>query len=366
MSATEPTAPAPIPGTTTLDASTDSTIDLLLRAAIGPVGSAYYLPILARFAQADRASPSWNWAACLCTFNWMLFRGLWWPALVYACVAGGAALLVLAAGHLLTPFPASAAWSLWAGLATLLLLAPGFFGNAWLHAAYRRRIADALSRSPSLQLACDRLARQASSRPRLLWIVGANTVAAVLAAVVWLELPQAGVRPRVSGKVETAVAAAPPVFTASAPASPAAADAPGPPASAAVAPAAPASGPERADAAAQTAAAPPEAAVSGPVAVAAPAAAAAAGPVRTAPRSPVPIPAGAYAINVGLFAQDGNARRAHARLLAAGLPAFTQELQTGKGRRTRVRVGPYATRAQADAAAQEIRALGLEALVFRR
>ena len=73
-----------------------------------------------------------------------------------------------------------------------------------------------------------------------------------------------------------------------------------------------------------------------------------------------------YYINVGLFADEANARKAQARLLNEGLPAFRQELEQAAGRRIRVRVGPYATRAQADAAAASIRAMALEAVVFRQ
>ena len=69
---------------------------------------------------------------------------------------------------------------------------------------------------------------------------------------------------------------------------------------------------------------------------------------------------------MGLFAQDSNAQRAHAKLLAAGLAAFTQELDTPGGKRARVRVGPFNNRAQADDAAAKIRALELEAIVFRQ
>lgn len=73
-----------------------------------------------------------------------------------------------------------------------------------------------------------------------------------------------------------------------------------------------------------------------------------------------------YYINVGLFADEANARKAQARLLNEGLPAFRQELNNSKSRRIRVRVGPYESRAQADTAAQAIRALELEAVVFRQ
>ncbi len=77
------------------------------------------------------------------------------------------------------------------------------------------------------------------------------------------------------------------------------------------------------------------------------------------------VPDGNYLINVGLFAQGDNARRAFERLRAAGLPATTQELQRGNNSLTRVRVGPFASRGQADAAAEQIRALQLDAVVIR-
>jgi len=73
-----------------------------------------------------------------------------------------------------------------------------------------------------------------------------------------------------------------------------------------------------------------------------------------------------YSINVGLFAIAANADSAHAKLLAAGLSnAFTQKLKTPQGERIRVRVGPFDTQSEADAAAQKIQALQLDAVVFQ-
>ena len=73
-----------------------------------------------------------------------------------------------------------------------------------------------------------------------------------------------------------------------------------------------------------------------------------------------------FYINVGLFADESNARKAQSRLLNEGLPAFRQTLDGAKGTRVRVRVGPYASRSQAEAAAATVQALGLEAVVFRK
>lgn len=73
-----------------------------------------------------------------------------------------------------------------------------------------------------------------------------------------------------------------------------------------------------------------------------------------------------FYINVGLFADESNARKAQSRLLNEGLPAFRQTLDGAKGTRVRVRVGPYASRSQAEAAAAIVKTLGLEAVVFRK
>ncbi len=72
-----------------------------------------------------------------------------------------------------------------------------------------------------------------------------------------------------------------------------------------------------------------------------------------------------YYVNAGLFAVPANGRKAYDKLERAGLPVFTEVLNTSKGQRTRVRVGPYPTKAKADAAAKKVRALKLDANVFK-
>lgn len=68
-------------------------------------------------------------------------------------------------------------------------------------------------------------------------------------------------------------------------------------------------------------------------------------------------------INVGLFADPDNARRAHARLRQAGLPASIEPQVRADGRRLqRVRVGPFTSAAEANVAAARVRALGLDAV----
>ena len=73
-----------------------------------------------------------------------------------------------------------------------------------------------------------------------------------------------------------------------------------------------------------------------------------------------------YYLNVGLFAEEANARRAQAKLLNVGLPAFRQTFSTKNGERSRVRVGPFASEADAQKAATQIRSLQLDALMYRQ
>ena len=73
-----------------------------------------------------------------------------------------------------------------------------------------------------------------------------------------------------------------------------------------------------------------------------------------------------FYINVGLFAEEANARKTQSRLLNEGLPAFRQPLESAKGTRIRVRVGPFDSKAEADTAAQAIQRMGLDAVVFKK
>ena len=72
-----------------------------------------------------------------------------------------------------------------------------------------------------------------------------------------------------------------------------------------------------------------------------------------------------YFINIGAFAVQANASNAYQKVLAAGITVFTQEIDTPKGKLTRVRAGPFLTRSDADAVAKHIRTLELDAVVMR-
>ena len=282
----------------------------------------------------------------------MVFRQLWWAALAYLLLVPGLALLVFGLGRLL--FQASVQWELEIALTlvAVLFLVPGLWGNTLLYAHCRRQIVHALEETSTRAEAAMVLKRRAATRQRLAWLALANAALAGAAVGVWIGLP---------GSTRLPVATLPATAAAGTAAATIA------PAPAPHLPLVPAHIPQQPPTAASVQGLAP-AALSAPIRLASASASASApsDPTVTAASSK----ADAYAapgfyINVGLFAQVSNARAAHAKLLDAGLPAFTQAIDSPKGKRTRVRVGPFDSRAQAEAAAARIQALTLDAVLFR-
>jgi len=71
-----------------------------------------------------------------------------------------------------------------------------------------------------------------------------------------------------------------------------------------------------------------------------------------------------YAVQVGAFADDKKAHEVRTTLEKAGIKTYTQVLTTADGKRTRVRVGPWENKAEADKAAEKIKKLNLSASVL--
>jgi DedD protein len=69
-------------------------------------------------------------------------------------------------------------------------------------------------------------------------------------------------------------------------------------------------------------------------------------------------------VQVGAFAEVERAREARLKLERAGLKTYTHVAETPQGRRIRVRMGPFATRVEADKAAARAKALGLPAALL--
>lgn len=88
----------------------------------------------------------------------------------------------------------------------------------------------------------------------------------------------------------------------------------------------------------------------------------------TPPTSAAPAPAAAASerlvVQVGAFSEESGARAVRQKLEAAGLKTYTQVAQTAEGRRIRVRLGPYESRAEAEKVAARVKALGVSASVL--
>ncbi|MBB1653015.1 MULTISPECIES: SPOR domain-containing protein [Delftia] len=72
-----------------------------------------------------------------------------------------------------------------------------------------------------------------------------------------------------------------------------------------------------------------------------------------------------FIVQVGAFSDAGKAQEIRAKLELAGLKTFTQVVDTKDGKRTRVRVGPFNGRAEADKAAARVKGQGLPASVLK-
>jgi hypothetical protein len=407
----------PSPAATALDTTDEHSTTALYRAAIGPINPDYYLPLFTRFETAGRGGLSWNWSAALYTLNWLAFRRLWHAALVYGGSMVLLALGVLGIGRLVYQFSDNTQWSLMGALLALAVLVPGFGGNAILFAATRQRLEAALKATTSVAEACILLERQAPSRKGLIGQMVGNALAIGLAGYSWSQFTGMAPLPSALPKIESAgtdarnvavgrttdatsatnasVASAPretasaaaPVASVAQPAAsspmPAASDAWTPPTvtlppltrPAASAPVAspvatsPAKAPAKQPAPAPSTATPAVAPAT-PTAPTPPArrgTARPAAPSVTVETLPATVPqdntprALRFSVNVGSFTDENQALNAYVALTDARLPATRQTFVDRNGPRVVVRVGPYDTPTEAEAAADVVRGLGLAA-----
>lgn len=443
--------------TVSLDNSPTMAMSTLYSAAVGPIGNDYYLPLFSRFEAAGQATLSWNLSACLYSINWMIFRRLWGPALVFAGAMLGSSLLLVALGLLVFEWPPELLYQSLLACLALGMLVCGLWGNALFYNRCRQAMMTAVADNKTLVQACAQLSQQASTRRRFIRLLLVNAVLLALAGGAYLRLvgfdnidtlalnsapapalatgavePAASAASQaVSAAVEPAPAVSAPLETSAllaAPVASATSSAPAPasatvsaPAPLAVTASAPTSAPAvlptatpmpavssaRAASATTPAQTKPAASAvnhaSGPVrgrsaapawvhtsaathavskpaahATSKPTAHAASKPAATVASAKTPKTAAAKAsqaakatpakgiyINAGLFANPDNAHNALAKLQAAGLPALAQELETSQGTRTRIRVGPMANLAQAEATIQKIKALNLDAALVK-
>jgi DedD protein len=74
--------------------------------------------------------------------------------------------------------------------------------------------------------------------------------------------------------------------------------------------------------------------------------------------------AGRFIVQIGAYAEVLKAREARQKLEKAGIKTYTQVVQTPEGKRIRVRVGPFESKAEADKVAAKIKKLDLPAAIL--
>ncbi len=73
---------------------------------------------------------------------------------------------------------------------------------------------------------------------------------------------------------------------------------------------------------------------------------------------------GRFVVQIGAFAETSKAQEARQKVEKAGLKTYTQVAETKDGKRIRVRVGPYPSKAEAEKAAAKIKGLDLPANIL--
>ena len=368
-------------------AATTGLLPQLYLHAVGPVGTAYYERVFTRFETLGRTPPTWNHAAAFCTLGWCLLRGLWRPAAVWSSMALLLAVLVWAGAFSALPRQAQVSVALLGAI--VLCGVPGFFGNGWYYRLVHQQTMHALEESPSLAQAQARLAQQASSQKQWrLAAVGQVALWALLGVFAWhsadsaqepAPAPERTVGPPQLNFPEPTTTAPPP--GAAAPLAPPESTLAMAPSSAMTETTATAAPPgilpiTMAEAMPAPAAPAPTPAPAPKVAApkAAPAPKAAAPVAKTTRSKPTPPPAAApkekpartnsqFYVTLGTYAEVTNAAAVERKVRQAGYAAQSFSTTSNKGVLTRLRAGPFATRAEAEKAQRALRAQRIPASV---
>lgn len=83
-----------------------------------------------------------------------------------------------------------------------------------------------------------------------------------------------------------------------------------------------------------------------------------------APSASAPGKAGRFVVQAGAYTDSGALREARQKVEKLGLKTYTQVIESDAGRRTRVRVGPFDSREDAEKAAARIKSAGLAASIL--
>ena len=73
---------------------------------------------------------------------------------------------------------------------------------------------------------------------------------------------------------------------------------------------------------------------------------------------------GRFVVQVAAYADQESLNQARGRVQKLGLKTYTQQVKTGDGTRTRLRLGPFSDRAEADRVLERIKGAGLPGSVL--
>jgi cell division protein FtsN len=363
----------------------------LYRAAIGPRGQDYYLRHFARFDADGKTSTTWHWPAYWSTLNWLVYRRMWGWALAYVAAMLGLALLIFGVGKLVFSYSDTTGLMLFLMLLTGAFILPGLYANAWFYTYCNEKISAVLRSTHEIKDACQALADQASNNKRWFGLASVNVaLMALLAGMVTFvlnpeqdKMQMAKVRPALSPPAGAAMAVVAPANLPRAESQIVLAQATEPP-SAPPSEANPTPPVKFAEPASANPDSPPPPAQPSAVSIrtdevqpsavtAAPAVnqAEAARPAKSAPKPAVAAKATqaghVWFVQVGAFAKESNVQNVRARVEEAGLQTSTEPIDTPASvRLTRVRAGPFDSRAEADKAALRLKALDLPTVLIRQ
>lgn len=85
-----------------------------------------------------------------------------------------------------------------------------------------------------------------------------------------------------------------------------------------------------------------------------------------APAVPSAPAKGGFAVQIGVYADAANVGKLQDKLAAQGVQTYTENLATAAGPRIRLRMGPYATRAEAEKGLEALKAAGITGMVVTR
>lgn len=86
-------------------------------------------------------------------------------------------------------------------------------------------------------------------------------------------------------------------------------------------------------------------------------------PAKTEAKAPESKVSGSYFVQIGVFSDPDNVKQMQDKLSAKGLKTRAESIDTAKGQKTRLRVGPFADKKEAETALEKVKSLSLTGMI---